>query len=245
MRVITGAGFFAYFALGGAAMSWVVLPWVTRGARDAGTMRRARSLCARGFEWFHAGLRAFDFVDFDPGATELSGVPSPCVIVANHPTLIDTPAIGATIPDLCFVVKRDLYGSPLFGPLMRACGHIDAGEGGTLAAASVVREALERLAEGCSVLMFPEGTRSPLGGLRRLRRGAFEIACRASVPVVPLWIECDPPVVTSSRPWYALPPRAAHYTVTALPPLDPRDFDGDARRLARHVEELYRSRIRG
>lgn len=242
-RWVTGGAMFAYFAAGGALMSWAVLPVATRGLGPEDARRRAKSLCANGFVSFHALLRALELVDFDPGSVVLDGGPSPCVYVANHPTLIDTPALGAALPQVCFVARRDFYRSRLFGPLLRACGHIDAGEGATLAGAAVVREALDRLAAGTSLLIFPEGTRSPPGGLRRMRRGAFEIACRAGVPVAPLFIACDPPVLHHAAPWHELPPTAVRYTVEAMSRVDPREFDGDARALARRVEAMYRERL--
>ena len=61
-----------------------------------------------------------------------------------------------------------------------------------LAVAAFVTQALDRLAQSMPMLVFPEGTRSPAGGLRRFRRGPFEIACRANVPVVPVLIRCEP-----------------------------------------------------
>lgn len=242
-RAITGGAMFGYFAAGGALMSWVVLPLATRGLAREEAQRRARSLCAKGFASFHALTRALDFFDFDPASAGLEGGPSPCVYVANHPTLIDTPALGAALPQVCFVARRDFYRSRLFGPLLRACGHIDAGEGATLAGAAVVREALDRLEGGTSLLIFPEGSRSPPGGLRRMRRGAFEIACRAGVPVVPLFIACDPPVLHHAAPWYHLPPTAVRYAVEAMAPVDSREFNGDSRALARRVEAMYRQRL--
>ncbi|MEZ4392652.1 MAG: lysophospholipid acyltransferase family protein [Polyangiales bacterium] len=242
-RVIKAGAMFAYFAAGGALMSWVALPLATRGLARDDAQRRARALCARGFARFHDHLRAMDLVDFDPTRADLGGERAPCVYVANHPTLIDTPALGASLPQVCFVARRDFYRSPLFGPLLRACGHIDAGEGATLAGAAVVRDALEQLRSGTSLLIFPEGSRSPPGGMRRMRRGAFEIACRAGVPVVPLFIACDPPILHHAAPWHELPPTAARYTVDAMPQVDPSEFGGDARALARRVEAMYRDRL--
>lgn len=242
-RTLAAGVMFAYFGAGGAALSWVILPLATRGMPRAAARRRARRIVSRGFSQFHAMMRALRLMSYDPRAVRVPSVPSPCVFVANHPTLVDTPAAGALFPDACFFVRSDFYRSPLFGGLLRACGHIDAGERGTMAGAAVVQSALDRLAEGSSVLVFPEGTRSPPGGLRRFRRGAFEVACRGDVPVVPLLFTCDPPMLTRGLPWYAQPDRLAVHTLRVLDPIHPRDFGNDPRALARHVQELYRSRL--
>ena len=242
-RGAASGAMFAYFGVGGAVMSWWTLPRALRGLAPHDARRRARSLVAQGFRRFHGHMRALRILDHDPDALDLGDLPSPCVIVANHPTLIDTPALGAALPEVCFVVRHDVYASALFGPLLRACGHIDAGQGAGLADNAVVREAAARLAEGASLLIFPEGTRSPPGGLRRLRRGAFEVACRARVPVVALLLRCDPPMLHRGVAWYDIPDEAARYTVTRLATVHPDEVQGDARALARRLEELYRSRI--
>lgn len=244
-RLVGAAAMFAYFGAGGAALSWVILPLATRGIpTEAARRRRARAIVSRGFAQFFGLTSALRMMRYDPRTVRAPAVDGPCVVVANHPTLVDTPAAGAVFPDACFLVRSDFYNSLLFGPLLRACGHIDAGERGTMAGAAVVQSALDRIAEGSSVVIFPEGTRSPPGAIRRFRRGAFEIACRADVPVVPVLITCDPPTfLMKGVAWYALPKRLATLTLEPLDPIHPRDFGNDARALARHVEELYRSRL--
>ena len=77
--------------------------------------------------------------------------------------------------------------------------------GAAVLPAVLLETLLERLAAGFSVLIFPEGSRSPEGGLRRLRRGAFEIACRANVPVVVLHVKPSEPMLSHERPWHAMP----------------------------------------
>ena len=245
-RVARGAAagaMFAYFGVGGAVMSWWTLPRALRGLAPRDARRRARSIVSQGFRRFHGHVRALRILDHDPAAVDLGDLPTPCVIVANHPTLLDTPALGAALPEVCFVVRHDVYTSPLFGPLLRACGHIDAGQGAGLVDNAVVSEAVARLREGASLLIFPEGSRSPPGGLRRMRRGAFEVACRAEVPVVALLLRCDPPVMPRGVAWYDIPPEVARYTVTRLATVHPAEVQGDPRALARRLEELYRSRL--
>lgn len=245
-RVARGAAagaMFAYFGVGGAVMSWWTLPRALRGLAPGDARRRARSIVSQGFRRFHGHVRALRILDHDPAAVDLGDLTTPCVIVANHPTLLDTPALGAALPEACFVVRHDVYTSALFGPLLRACGHIDAGQGAGLVDNAVVAEAVARLREGASLLIFPEGTRSPPGGLRRLRRGAFEVACRAGVPVVALLLRCDPPMLHRGVAWYDIPPDMARYTVTRIATVHPDEVQGDARALARRLEELYRSRV--
>jgi 1-acyl-sn-glycerol-3-phosphate acyltransferase len=91
--------------------------------------------------------------------------------------------------------------------------------------------------------VFPEGTRSPQGGLRRFRRGPFEIACRADVPVVPVLIRCEPLVLAKEMPWYDVGLRTAFLTVTRLPAMSPAAFGGDAGALTAACEAIFRRHL--
>ncbi len=73
-------------------------------------------------------------------------------------------ATCAVVGSACTVVRGDLFGNPFIGRILRAAWHIDAGDGASMAGAAVVQGALDRLAAGLRVLIFPEGTRSPAGG---------------------------------------------------------------------------------
>ena len=91
------------------------------------------------------------------------------------------------------------------------------------------------LAEGRPVLIFPEGTRSPHNQLGPLHKGAFAVALRQDVPVVPVAVSCSPPVLTKQRPWHDFPRHAARYVVEPLEALPPPH--GSSRRLMRRVRE--------
>jgi 1-acyl-sn-glycerol-3-phosphate acyltransferase len=162
-------------------------------------------------------------------------------MIANHPTLVDVTALVATHPNMVIVVKRAMYRSPLLGRLLRYCGHIDAGDGGVFSGVAVMARALERLDDGISVLIFPEGTRSPERGLGRFQAGAFQIATRAQVPVVPVVITCEPPMLMRGQPWYSVPARTAEMRVTQLPSIP---LNGDDPGLqAERIRDLFAERV--
>lgn len=122
------------------------------------------------------------------GVEKIAGTPS--VIVVNHASLLDIPVVGSLLDvDYRWVAKRQLFRVPLVGWHLWACGHIpvDRAKGGNL---ERMQEQVERvLAQGASVLFFPEGTRSPDGALKRFRAGAFACAVRAGVPVLPIVLD--------------------------------------------------------
>ncbi len=243
-RLLLTGLMFVYFGVGSVLLSWVILPLRRMGAADdAERVRRTHAVVAAGYDQFHALMRWFRLLHFEPRKVNIPLPDGPCVIVANHPTLVDVTALSTVCRSHCTVVKSSLFRTFVVGPLLRYSWHIDAGEGDSMSGAAVIQGALERLAAGFNVMIFPEGTRSPPGSLRRFRRGAFEIACRAGVPVVPVFITCDPPTLMKGVPWYALPKRLARMEMEPMEVLRPEDFDKDAKRLAHHLQTIYRARI--
>ncbi len=232
---------FFSFGLGGFILSWTLLPIALLPLRDrAARSHRARWLVSRGFRLFTWYLRTFRFMTVDPSVEELALPDGPCVVVANHPTLIDVTALLSIQPQTVVIVKPSLFNNPLVGPLLRLCDHIPGGKGHSSA---VLEGAIDRLRRGMSVMLFPEGTRSPPGALHPLKRGAFEIASRAVVPVVPLLIRVDPPVLNHYRKWHQVPLRVVSYSMSRLPDLDCGSWDGDTKAMARDVEATYRKHL--
>ncbi|TFH49732.1 MAG: 1-acyl-sn-glycerol-3-phosphate acyltransferase [Lysobacterales bacterium] len=240
VRVVLTALAFMGFYLGATLLSWC-LPPVLRWSRGPLVVRRARcrTLVRGAFVFFHDYMRVMRLIRFDPRLAEVKPPPGPYVLIANHPTLVDVTALMATYPDLVTVVKEPLFKGVSFGGLLRACDHIESEREGGMAGGRVVLDAVERLRAGVPVLIFPEGTRSPEGGLGAFRRGAFEIAARAGATVVPALITCDPPVLAKEAPWYRAPRTPSRYRIVQMPVIDPAAWKGDTRAMASHVHAMY------
>jgi len=236
---------FAGFIGGAVLLAWLVVPVVLLARRGQEARRRAcQRVVRRSLIAFHGYLRVCRLIVFDPRTIAADTVRRPCVIIANHPTLVDATAILSVFDDTVCVVKSPLFRSRAIGRLLRSCWYIDSAAIGGLAGGSVLPEALERLRRGTSVLIFPEGTRSRGGReMGVFKRGAFEIAIRAGVPVVPIFISCEPPILSKEAPWYRAPARVPQHRLQLLPPLDPREWKGRSRAMAAHVQRLYQERI--
>lgn len=239
VRTLLTAGAFAAFYCGAAIFSWIWLPLVARGGVSrADQALRSQALVRQAFILFHDFMRVGRLLDFDPRRVDLRLPEGPCVVIANHPTLVDVTALIAAGGPMCAVVKPELSNSVAFGRLLRHCWHIESTGEDDLGASPVVDEAITRLKAGLRILIFPEGTRSPERGLRRFRRGAFEIAARAGVPVVPLLLGCDPPILSKLAPWHRTPETVPRLTVTRLPALAPEAW-ADAATMASEVRAGY------
>ena len=115
--------------------------------------------------------------------------PPPVVYVANHASMFDILALVATVPGTVrFVAKKELLRVPLFGPAMKAAGHIAIDRQNRQAAFEAYDTAAAIIRSGISAVVFPEGTRSRTGELMEFKKGPFVLAIAAQVPIVPMWI---------------------------------------------------------
>ncbi len=238
----TASSFFSFF-LGAIVLSYAVLPiaWLLGGGRAA-RARRCRRVVSRTWVLFHDYMRVLALIDYDPRAVRLRLPRGPCILIANHPTLVDVTALAAAVPDLVFVAKQAMFRNPVVGPLLRLCRHIPGGDGSPFGGAAVVEQTLDRLRDGAPVLIFPEGTRSPARGLHPFRPGAFRIATQAGVEIVPVVITCDPPTLLKGQAWYAIPKERATLRVCRLLDTPLRDPPRDAATL---LQESYAAYLGG
>lgn len=159
----------------------------------------------------------------------------PAVFVANHQAMIDIPALllGIDRP-FVFVARSELRRLPIVGAVLTIsrCVYLERG-----AADAGLDEAALRVTEGDAVVFFPEGTRSYGAALGRFRSGAFRLAMRADVPVVPVAIIGGPDVLHER----AKTARRGTVTVRVglplrpLPDDDARSFAARARTAVQHL----------
>jgi 1-acyl-sn-glycerol-3-phosphate acyltransferase len=114
----------------------------------------------------------------------------PYVYVANHQGQADILVLGATIPfPYLWVAKKEMFRIPLLGFCMRIAGCIRLDRTNPEKAILGMGNAAEKLREGRSIVMFPEGTRSPDGQLKPFKRGAFYVALETGVSILPIAID--------------------------------------------------------
>jgi 1-acyl-sn-glycerol-3-phosphate acyltransferase len=138
----------------------------------------------------------------------------PQLVVANHPTIIDVLALLTFMPQADLIVSVERARNPFLSRLIQACGYLRNDEG-----PAIVSECVDRIRAGRSLIVFPEGTRSPKRGLHHLRRGASHIALRVPCDLLPVVITCDPPAFGKGQKWYDLPNRAIRLTLVVGEPI--------------------------
>lgn len=123
------------------------------------------------------------------GLDKALSVSSPVIIAANHCSNLDPIVLGAAFPRrLRYLAKSELFRFAPFGFAIKALGAIPARREDMQGAAGALKFLLERIQKGESVLLFPEGQRSPDGKLKPLEGGVGLLAARTGAPVVPAFI---------------------------------------------------------
>jgi 1-acyl-sn-glycerol-3-phosphate acyltransferase len=113
----------------------------------------------------------------------------PCIFMPNHQSALDIVVLIATIPSsFRFVAKQEMAAIPVFGWGMALGGHIFVNRADRPKAIESLRQAEEKIRQGATVILFPEGTRSCTGELAEFKRGGFRLAIGAQVPIVPVSI---------------------------------------------------------
>jgi len=112
------------------------------------------------------------------------------VFMVNHQSNIDIPVLVQSLAgfQLRWLAKKELLWVPLFGWSLWAAKHIFVDRADRNGALKSLKKAKERMAGGISVVIFPEGTRSPDGGLLPFKRGGFLLAARTQTAIVPVTI---------------------------------------------------------
>lgn len=126
-----------------------------------------------------------------PEAQGLEKVPASgsYVIIANHASHLDGPALCVILPHPAyFVIKKELARIPLWGNAAVSVGFIAIDRSNTQQAREQMKKAIDTIRSGRRIIVFAEGTRSLDGRLQRFKKGGFHLAVDAQVPILPIAI---------------------------------------------------------
>ncbi|KAL6780708.1 LPAAT1A [Auxenochlorella protothecoides x Auxenochlorella symbiontica] len=117
--------------------------------------------------------------------------PSDCaaVYVANHQSFLDITTLFHIRRDFKFISKTSNFLIPIIGWTMYLTGHVKIDRMDSRSQMQCLKECGDLLSSGASVLFFPEGTRSKDGKLHAFKKGAFSVAAKRKVPVVPITLQ--------------------------------------------------------
>ncbi|QFU75856.1 HAD-IB family hydrolase [Halioglobus maricola] len=158
----------------------------------------------------------------------------PAVYVFNHQSLLDSMVMAHLLrDDVVALCKKEMASNPLIGPLLKQVDTIFV-DRDDRDQSDVIHRALEVLASGRSLVIAPEGTRSTLGKVQPFKMGAFILARKAGVPLVPIVLHN----VKDALPKGGKVIRSATIRVSVLPPIAPEDMRG-IRKCCAELEQTY------
>jgi len=201
-RVFATGLSFAVFGIGGLVLRMVVFPMLNLMVRrPERRVVAAREVIRRAFRTYVDLMRALGVLRYEiRGLDKLER--GGLLILANHPTLIDTVFLMAFVKNADCIVKGALWNNPFTRGPVRSAGYIN-NEGG----AQLVNDCIASLERGNNLIVFPEGTRTGGDGVISMKRGAANIAVRGARDMTPVLIRCDPLTLGKGEKWWRVPPR--------------------------------------
>lgn len=240
-RVFATGLSFALFGIGGLFLRVLVFPLLALCIRPAEARKRAaRATIRASFRAFVGIMRGLGVLRYEVrGLDKLERRGQ--LILANHPTLIDTVFLIAFVPNADCIVKGALWNNPFTRGPVRAAGYICNDRGPAL-----IDDCIASLRAGGNLIIFPEGTRTPRGGKPELKRGAANVAVRGARAVTPVLIRCEPPTLGKGDSWWHVPARQAHFQIEVRDDIDVDGYLGGdlsevvaARRLTDHLQQFF------
>lgn len=163
------------------------------------------------------------------------------VMVSNHQSLVDILAVFHLFAHFKWVSKIEIFRLPFIGWNMRLNRYVELVRGQTSSVKEMYAACEKHLADGSSVYLFPEGTRSSTSIMREFKEGAFVLAKRSRVPILPI-------VINGSR--NALPKHSlsfhgnTHITITVLDEIPVSEFEhSEAVVIAAKVRKIIGNRV--
>ena len=236
LRILGTGASFALFGVGSLFLGLIAYPvlWLLPGDQLK-RQRRMQWLIHRSFRFFAGFMKGVGAIAVDLRQPERLPTDGPSLVIANHPTLIDYVLLVAHMPQADVVVKRSHWSNPFTRGVVRGAGYVpnDTGE-------ATLEACLERLRAGRIVLLFPEGTRAPRGGLGPFQRGAAHVALAAGISALPVAITCRPPGLMRGQPWYDVPESPMQFTLDVGEPIPTLPEAAGRGRASRLLTAAYR-----
>lgn len=158
---------------------------------------------------------------------------TPAVIISNHQSHIDLMAIMMLTPNLIILTKDWVWHNPFYGMIIRYADFLPVGD-----TEQLLDKIKQRVSQGYSVMVFPEGTRSEDCRILRFHRGAFYMAEQLNLDIVPVFIRGFGKVLPK-KSWHLHP---GHLTLEVLPRIKNENIaaEGGYREMTKKVHNLYK-----
>ena len=227
---------FGLLAIGVWSIGFPLIAVMVTKSNRLKTAHLAAHYCFRFFIGWMRFLRVLSYEVIDEERLTEQGQ----LIVANHPSLIDIVFLISRVNNAVCIVGKELLNNPFMSSAIKHGGY-------------VVNSDLELLVDDCtavlqqqmSLIIFPQGTRTPLCRQFKFQRGSARIAIQAQVDIIPVYIECHPAHLMKGQKWYNIPLIRPHYRIIVGDAIIPEQHIDSAlpslasRQLTRFLERYF------
>jgi 1-acyl-sn-glycerol-3-phosphate acyltransferase len=163
------------------------------------------------------------------------------VFMANHQSFFDIPILLGHLPcQFRWLAKKELFKIPLFGQAMRGAGYISIDRSNRSRAIQSLEAAAQKIKNGVSILIFPEGSRSRDGRLRPFKKGGFFLSIDSGASIVPISIHGASEIM----PKKTLRIQSGRVKVKVHPPIDSTNFCHETKDdLIKNVRQVFPDRL--
>ena len=153
-----------------------------------------------GLSFYLVFLTLFCGCRFRLNLKQRNDMKGPSILIANHPSLLDAVIFLAKVPNTICVMKASLLDNPLFGAAAKLAGFIRNAD-----PFSLIAYAKEAVGEDANLLLFPEGTRTPVHSTICINQSPALLASRLNIPIRTFFLRYDQPFLGKRRKISALP----------------------------------------
>ncbi|MCG8699952.1 MAG: 1-acyl-sn-glycerol-3-phosphate acyltransferase, partial [Bacteroidales bacterium] len=190
--------------------------------------------------WYNSSIFAFNWflkkssfgLKQDYSELDTSFVKKPSIIIANHQSHIDLVVTMAISPKIIILTNNWVWNSPIFGRIVRFAGYVNITNGYDIA----IEQLKQKVEDGYSILVFPEGTRSVNGKVRRFHKGAFLLAEKLGLDIQPLMIHGFSDALRKGEQLI----RPSRLTVKNLRRYSIDELGGDLRTRTKTMQKIFR-----
>lgn len=150
-------------------------------------------------------------------------ISQPTIVVANHQSFLDLPLLYLLPWTMKWIAKRSLFKIPIFGWIIYMTGQI-AIDRHSLRSAQKIDKLVDPIKEGIPGMIFPEGTRTRTGNLKKFKNGAFTLAKRYDFNILPVVLDGGYQAMPSGS-WKIA--HRQHFTISVLDPISPEQYESE------------------
>ncbi|MBK7586754.1 MAG: 1-acyl-sn-glycerol-3-phosphate acyltransferase [Myxococcales bacterium] len=206
-----------------AETAWISVPTLL----DSAIGRLTPAKCDARLAWWSRQLLDDAHIEIEVFGLELAPIDESFVIMSNHQSLYDIPVLFQVLKQrVRMVAKSELFKIPVWSGAMRAAGFVEVDRQNRKRAIASLKRAKTALAEGTSIWIAPEGTRSDSGRLGSFKKGGFHLALETGARILPITIAGTREVLVARTGSVRA---GARVSVQLSAPIDPNQY-GEARK---------------